>query len=191
MDMHNWILENLDVSKHSLAEITEFACIIWRLWVERFTLTREQLQTYAKPARSLAPIYLVLWKPPMEGRVKLNTDGANKGNPGIAAESFAIRIGRALAWKYGFCNVVCEVDAQVVLQLSESGNASTHPLGVIVDDIRILHTFREGNFCDSLSKMGCDLEEDLAVFNSPPAEVASSLAADSRGVSFPRDFNLL
>ncbi|KAE8692339.1 hypothetical protein F3Y22_tig00110840pilonHSYRG00107 [Hibiscus syriacus] len=152
----------------------------------------------------------------MEGSVKLNTNGASKGNPGVAgiggllrsasgeciigfaahlgictsvaAELYAIRIGLSIAWKYGYCNAVCEVDAQVVLHLLESGNASTHPLGVITDDIRILkarnwnltfqYTFREGNFCaDSLSKMGCDLDEDLAVFSSPPVEVAPSLAA--------------
>ncbi|KAE8697838.1 hypothetical protein F3Y22_tig00110610pilonHSYRG00677 [Hibiscus syriacus] len=83
----------------------------------------------------------------MSGFVKLNTDGACQGNPGVAgagelfrsetgaciqgfathlgvcssvaAKLYAIRFGLSLAWKFGFNCIVCEIDAKVVLQLIE------------------------------------------------------------------------
>ncbi|KAE8665796.1 hypothetical protein F3Y22_tig00112528pilonHSYRG00017 [Hibiscus syriacus] len=89
--------------------------------------------------------------------LKMNTDGASQGIPGIAgaggllrnekgewvmgfaahlgvctsvaAELYVIRTGLALAlaWKYGYSSIVCEVDAKSVLQLIENGNNIHHP----------------------------------------------------------------
>lgn len=56
---------------------------------------------------------------------------------------------------------------------------------------RCQHTLREGNFCaDKLSKMGCDLDADFEVYHPPPTSVMDAYQADSRGLAFPRGFNL-
>lgn len=91
------------------------------------------------------------------------------------------------------------MDALVILELIDSCNVSLHPLGALIADIRQFlardwtcscqHTLREGNFCaDMLSKMGCDLEDELQIFRSPPSSIKMVIEADARGVSFPRGF---
>ncbi|KAE8705254.1 hypothetical protein F3Y22_tig00110429pilonHSYRG00378 [Hibiscus syriacus] len=140
---------------------------------------------------SLFPLLLLI-----TGRVKHNTDGASQGNPGVcssvAVELFALRIGLVIAWKYNLRNVDCEVDAQVVIRLLESGDASMHPLGSVIEDIRSLrarnwsltfhHSYHESNYCtDVLSKMGCGLTEELIIFDTPPLEICFFLDVDRRG----------
>ncbi|KAE8668924.1 hypothetical protein F3Y22_tig00112281pilonHSYRG00159 [Hibiscus syriacus] len=158
-------------------------------------------------------------------RVKLNTNCASRGNPGIsgvggifrsasgdwilgfsallgvcssvATELQAIRLGLSIAWEYGFRDVKCEANAHVALNLIESGNVFTHPLGGLILDIRSLkgrrwtlsfnHTYREVNFCaDVLSKLGYSLKEELVIHDHPPAEVIPSLEADRMGIAFQR-----
>lgn len=98
--------------------------------------------------------------------MKLNTDGASCGNPGlsgtvgllrdssgnwivgfaaylgittkIAAELHALRLGLLLAWDEGYRKVECEIDASVVLSLIDAADSSFHPLGSLIIDIREL-----------------------------------------------------
>ncbi|CAA0835161.1 Polynucleotidyl transferase- ribonuclease H-like superfamily protein, partial [Striga hermonthica] len=90
---------------------------------------------------------IIAWSPPTPGFVKLNTDGASFGNPGSAGAGGLIRdsvgnwlvgfrlhlgvctnmvaemeaglnqIGLLLAWDEGYRKVICELDAQVVIDL--------------------------------------------------------------------------
>ncbi|KMT14541.1 hypothetical protein BVRB_4g073110 [Beta vulgaris subsp. vulgaris] len=109
------------------------------------------------------------WKPPHQGFLKLNTDGAWKAdweNAGIggvfrdavgnwelgfakrvdagspeAAELMAIREGLQVAWDCNYHKLEVECDAKGVVQLlAKPLEAENHPLGVIVMDICILLT---------------------------------------------------
>lgn len=121
---------------------------------------------FAKPSFGEKPLLHIAWKPPDVGFVKLNTDGASLGNPGVAgaggvirdasgdwlvgfmlhlgvcsnmvAEMEAARFGLSLAWDEGYRKIVCEMDALVAIELFNSGDVSMHPLGSIIADIREL-----------------------------------------------------
>jgi len=47
---------------------------------------------------------LIVWSPPRVGWFKLNTDGASRGNPGLAAAGGVVRDGDG-NWCYGFSNI--------------------------------------------------------------------------------------
>ncbi|XVF30503.1 hypothetical protein REPUB_Repub16aG0063700 [Reevesia pubescens] len=172
---------------------------------------------------------LVGWFPLAPGIVRLNTDGASLENPGIAgagglirtsmgewsvgfrahlgvcsnvaAELQAVRFGLLLAWNEGFRHIECQIDAKVIIDLINDANSNLHPLGILIEDIRmlkarswvchIIHTLREGNFCaDALAKSACDIELDFEILRSPPSFVVPLLTADSRGIMFPRGFKM-
>ncbi|KAE8658336.1 hypothetical protein F3Y22_tig00116971pilonHSYRG00198 [Hibiscus syriacus] len=138
---------------------------------------------------------MVAWFPPLSGFLKLNTDGASQGNPGVAGADGLLR-NEAADWILGFtahlgiCTSVAAELYAIRTGLSLAWN-SLHPLGTIIEDVRSLkarnwiikfqHTYREGNFCvDVLSKMACTIDEELMVFYSPLTEISSFLDADSR-----------
>ncbi|OMO56897.1 reverse transcriptase [Corchorus capsularis] len=115
---------------------------------------------------SNVPMQSISWHPPDALVVKLNTDGASCGNPGIAgagglirnaagawlvgfaahlgvcsnivAELQALRLGLCLAWDEGFREIECEVDAKVVLDLIKEADTAFNPLGALIADIRDL-----------------------------------------------------
>lgn len=96
---------------------------------------------------------LIAWSPPRSVLVKLNTDGAAKGNPSTAgakgiirdctsrwllgyyaslgicssvvAKLEAVRIGLEVAWNEGFRDVICEVDALSIVHIL------SHPLFLV------------------------------------------------------------
>ncbi|KAE8714346.1 hypothetical protein F3Y22_tig00110198pilonHSYRG00213 [Hibiscus syriacus] len=110
---------------NSSPECTDDFC----LWRNIMATTTEALMAHRKADRVTNHQFLVAWRAPRNGKIKLNTDGASQGNP--------------------------------------------------------------GNFCaDILSKMGCTLDEELVIFNHPPAEVLPSLNADRMGVYIPRGFTV-
>lgn len=109
---------------------------------------------------------MIHWSAPPEQVVKLNTDGASRGNPGIAgaggvirdstgkwlvgyaahlgmtsnlaAELHALRLGLILAWDEGYRMVICEMDALTMLDLIQSNDTSLHPLGALISDVKDL-----------------------------------------------------
>ncbi|KAE8715793.1 hypothetical protein F3Y22_tig00110160pilonHSYRG00549 [Hibiscus syriacus] len=145
-----------------------FGAISWPL-PRRFSQLTRKLPT---TNQSL----LVAWKAPTHGRVKLNTDGASRWNPGISgagginrsdtgewilgfsahlgvcssitAELQEIRLGLAIAWEYSFRNVDCDVDARLAPNLIES--------------------------------------EELEIYDHPPVDVLPALKADLMGIAFQR-----
>ncbi|CAA0835623.1 Polynucleotidyl transferase- ribonuclease H-like superfamily protein [Striga hermonthica] len=114
----------------------------------------------------------IAWTKPDEGFVKINTDGASRGNPGVAAAGGlirdnagqwlvgfmahlgicsntvaklqAIRYLLELAWRYGYRRVVCEVDARLVLDFVATAETDIHPCGRLIEDIRELLKKRMG-----------------------------------------------
>ena len=102
----------------------------------------------------------ITWTRPMSGWCKLNTDGASKGNPGLAAAGgvirdengrwkggFAINIGicsaplaelwgvyygLCIAWDNGIRRLEVEVDSESVVGFLKTGIHDTHPLSFLV-----------------------------------------------------------
>ncbi|OMP01704.1 reverse transcriptase [Corchorus capsularis] len=164
-----------------------FAVTLWRLWTRRcdFIMKSEDVSLEANPLISnimdtakevmtalvdpkpaAATNFCVQWESPSDGTVKLNVDGAAKGNPGIAgagglirsstgawlmgfklhlgvcsnveAELQAIRRGLQLVWDCGYRVLICESDALVAIDLVRNGDVMIHPLGCLIADIRSL-----------------------------------------------------
>ncbi|OMP11576.1 hypothetical protein CCACVL1_00431 [Corchorus capsularis] len=100
-----------------------------------------------------------------------------------------------LLWRICHGDMSEEIDFEAFLR----GDVDFHPLAGIIVDIRLLmsrdwncklqHTYREGNFCaDWLANAACELDDDLELLHAPSHEMKLLLAADERGVSFPRGF---
>ncbi|KAE8682179.1 hypothetical protein F3Y22_tig00111273pilonHSYRG00171 [Hibiscus syriacus] len=134
-----------------------------KLWNHIVSSTNKFLRANINIARSSKSSFLIWWNPLPNGFLKMNIDRACLWNPGIAgpidllrnegekwilgfvdhlgvctsvaAELFAIRTGLSLAWYYDYNTIVCEVDAQAVLQLIVDGDMTIHPLGSIIKDI--------------------------------------------------------
>ncbi|KAF7814237.1 putative ribonuclease H protein At1g65750 family [Senna tora] len=170
--------------------------------------------------------FLVSWVKPSNGMIKLNTDGSSLGNPGPAgfggifrnedgrwmggfsgyigtqtnmfAELTAIKQGLSLAVNKGFLRLLVETDCLEALNLISKGDISTHHLGVIINDIRVLssrcesisfkHIFREANQCaDGLAKIGSKGRHELCVWENPPTEISLALLADLAAICFRRE----
>ncbi|KAG7545813.1 Ribonuclease H domain [Arabidopsis suecica] len=102
---------------------------------------------------------LIGWVPPGEGWVKLNTDGASRGNPGVAtaggvlrdkdgnwqrgfavnigvcsaplAELWGVYYGLFIAWESGARRVELEVDSEMVVGFLTQGIGDSHPLSFL------------------------------------------------------------
>ncbi|WCJ35671.1 DNAse I-like superfamily protein [Euphorbia peplus] len=109
---------------------------------------------------------LVAWKCPEVGWVRLNCDGASKGNPGpgsagglirstegcwisgftcnlgictaVLAELWGLYFGLDLAWKLGMRQVEVELDSQVVIQLVTEASRSFHRYFWLIEGCRTL-----------------------------------------------------
>ncbi|KAG7559018.1 Reverse transcriptase zinc-binding domain [Arabidopsis thaliana x Arabidopsis arenosa] len=106
------------------------------------------------------------WVPPTGDWMKLNTDGASKGNPGLAAAGgvlrdgdgnwcggFAVNLGKCsaplaelwgvyyglyIAWERRVPHVILEVDSELVVGFLKTGIRESHPLSFLV---RLCHGF--------------------------------------------------
>lgn len=111
-------------------------------------------------------VSLIRWMRPAVGWIKLTTDGASRGNPGLAtaggvlrdgegqwlggfalnigicttplAELWGVYYGLLIAWERGFRQVELELDSSLVVGWLQSGISDTHPLAFLV---RLCHGF--------------------------------------------------
>ncbi|OMO50810.1 reverse transcriptase [Corchorus capsularis] len=185
---------NLEDILHVLRDCIEakrhvilFATTYWRLWtrrcnhtfqeeglaldqsdvVQNIMISTTQICALQAPDSSLCLCTKhIHWFPPTSPSVKLNTDEASCGNPGlsgaggllrdftdkwlvgfsahlgittnIAAELHALRLGLILAWDEGYRHVECEIDASVVLSLIDDADLKFQPFSSLILDIREL-----------------------------------------------------
>lgn len=165
--LQDWLWCNLDVKSKEIRTVVRFVTTAWRIWTRRCSFvfepdepsisecdlirninvtTREVLEVWYKQPTVKSNASLIHWSPTPQSKVKVNTDGASRGNPGIAgaggvirdangkwlvgfaahlgiasnmaAELHALRMGLILAWDEGFRDVICEMDALVILELN-------------------------------------------------------------------------
>ncbi|KAG7591719.1 Ribonuclease H-like superfamily [Arabidopsis thaliana x Arabidopsis arenosa] len=103
---------------------------------------------------------MISWKKPVDGWVKLNTDGASRGNPGLAAaggvlrqgdgswyggfslnvgicsaplaELWGVYYGLYIAWERKITRLELEVDSGLVVGFLTAGISDSHPLSFLV-----------------------------------------------------------
>ncbi|KAG7567714.1 Ribonuclease H domain [Arabidopsis thaliana x Arabidopsis arenosa] len=181
-----WVFDNLDPAKDNWP--TMFSMAVWWAWKWRCRdvfgerklcrdrlkfikdLAEEVRRAHAGTLNSSPPHAqverLIRWLPPNEGWVKITTDGASRGNPGLAAAGgairnadgewlggFAINIGSCsaplaelwgayygllIAWDKGFRRVELDLDSELVVGFLKSGMSNAHPLAFLV---RLCHGF--------------------------------------------------
>ncbi|CAA7038516.1 unnamed protein product [Microthlaspi erraticum] len=101
----------------------------------------------------------IAWKPPMQDWWKINTDGASRGNPGLAtaggvlrdksgswicgfalnigicsaplAELWGVYYGLLMAWENRVPRLIVEVDSEIVVKILHSGISDVHPLSFL------------------------------------------------------------
>ncbi|XP_020871723.1 uncharacterized protein LOC9299799 [Arabidopsis lyrata subsp. lyrata] len=119
---------------------------------------------------------LICWKPPRDGWMKLNTDGASHGNPGLAtaggvmrdgdgnwcggfalnigicsaplAELWGVYYGLYIAWEKRIRKLEVEVDSVVVVGFLTIGIEDSHPLSFLV---RLCYGFLSRDWCVRIS----------------------------------------
>ncbi|OMO90964.1 reverse transcriptase [Corchorus capsularis] len=197
-----WAKQGLNLKNRSVSQVTLFVTTIWRIWTSRCRrvfdpnevasldaivyniagTTKSVIAAMSMPSPPTGPTTSISWTPPGEHFVKLNTDGAAKGNPGaagaggvirnteggwvvgfaahlgtcsnVAAELHALRLGLTLAWREGFRAVICEVDAKVILDLLNSDNLEVHPLGALLLDVKEMLSWNWQCFCQHTLREG-------------------------------------
>ncbi|PNX86941.1 hypothetical protein L195_g043024, partial [Trifolium pratense] len=102
-----------------------------------------------KVARTEVMIY---WKTPLEGWVKLNTDGAYKEGSvaGYVAELWGVLEGLRYARKLGFTRIELNVDSSVVDS--------------------VLRLEGKGSPLDVLANIGCTIDSDITYYEACPSE---------------------
>lgn len=126
MEFSEWLNVNLLQDANSGVISNEwkllFMTAIWRLWTRRcrfvfqpdetdlsssglvesiLGLAKEMRTAYGLEGRKVVKERLVSWQPPPPSVVKINTDGAARGNPGIAGAGDIFR-DETGAWLLGF-----------------------------------------------------------------------------------------
>ncbi|KAJ8768128.1 hypothetical protein K2173_021068 [Erythroxylum novogranatense] len=180
-----WCARNKDVLQHEA--IPTFAQRQWHKMLITDCSLAFSHPTFLRHTTNL----WISWHCPPLGFVKLNVDGSALGNPGdarfgglirdaygrwligfsgyighasiLVAELQALRHGLTLAWDRGYRRIVVESDSQDVVTLVLTSCPHSHPMFLLVEDIRTLlardwccslqHIFREANHCaDFLAK---------------------------------------
>ncbi|KAG7592768.1 Ribonuclease H domain [Arabidopsis thaliana x Arabidopsis arenosa] len=138
--------------------------------------------------------------PPGEGWLRLNTDGASRGNPGAATAGGALRdrTGAGMrAWKRKVTRLELEVDSELVVGFLKSGVSDSNPLSFLVrlchdfisrdSIVRISHVYREANcLADGLVNHAFSLPPSFHLLESASTVVEELVRDDARGTAFPR-----
>ena len=115
----------------------------------------------------------------------------------IARELWALRDGLGLCLERGISTVEIELDASTAISLVFSNDNTKGDLCSLVDDcmelllhlpqVKLLHCFKEANFCaDALTKLGSAFAVLSLVFDPPAAAISQLLYDDMKGVCRPR-----
>ena len=113
------------------------------------------------------------------------------------AELWALRDGLRLCLQIQAQAVYIELDAKAVVDALHSQSCTNTVIYSIMEDCRHLvtqipqtrvkHVYREANrFADFLAKLGTGLQNDFAIFSSPPVDLLSILEDDVCGFSVNR-----
>ncbi|XP_010484806.1 PREDICTED: uncharacterized protein LOC104763089 [Camelina sativa] len=154
--------DNVEQEGYSWA--TQFVVVIWWAWkwrcgniFESTARCRDRVGGRVRPNRGMR---MIAWSPPSVGWVKLNTDGASHGNPGLAtaggvlrdsdgawiggfafnigictaplAELWGVYYGLYTAWEKGITRVELEVDSELVVGFLTTVIEDSHPLSFLV-----------------------------------------------------------
>ena len=183
LSLSEWVYENLGDSRTEweCPWSTVFAMGVWWGWKWRCgnvfgvvgkcrdrvkfikDLAKEVITAHslmaAKTKASTRVERQIAWTRPPEGWFKLNTDGASRGNPGLAtaggvlrnsdgewcsgfalnigicsaplAELWGVYYGLYIVWEYKVTRLELEVDSEIVVGFLKTGISDTHPLSFL------------------------------------------------------------
>ncbi|OMO59932.1 reverse transcriptase [Corchorus capsularis] len=172
-------------------ELLRPAC--WRIWCRRcrfifedefpvdtaeglvyniMVTAKEICSVTLKATRNLLSEKLIHWTPPPEMVVKLNTDGASRGNPGIAGAGGLIRDSTG-KWFVGFA-------AQLGSYFNGSGLALVNTYYERATSVQIY-----------FQRWVVSSTKSTSFFVRLPEQILRMLQADVRGVAYPRGFTLI
>ncbi|CAA7017011.1 unnamed protein product [Microthlaspi erraticum] len=183
LPLMEWLFENLGENAETGFGpwSTMFAIVTWWAWKWRCgnifgdgKLWRDRVKFVKEYAKEMSRVLskcgggtnvnraerLISWTPPLVSWVKLNTDEASRGNPGLASAGgvlrngegqwcggFALNIGRCtapmaelwgvyyglcIAWEKGITRLELEVDSLIVVGFLKTGMTDSHPLSFLV-----------------------------------------------------------
>ncbi|XP_058782820.1 uncharacterized protein LOC131657439 [Vicia villosa] len=117
------------------------------------------------------------------------------------AELWRVFEGLKLSLALGYFKVEINVDSTMVVEAVERDGSMHIGYVAIFNQIKVLmnklegvtiaHSIRETNLCaDDLTSVGCFIESEILIYNSPPSCISSFLAEDPCRVSSARLFPL-
>ncbi|PWA90722.1 non-LTR retroelement reverse transcriptase [Artemisia annua] len=114
------------------------------------------------------------------------------------SEILALLRGIVMARDVGIRKLIIKLDSEVVVRLMEGETIHHSPAFYSVQtcrdllrssgwEVKLEHCYRESNIAaDWLANHGCEQEERLCMFDSPPPELGSIILEDVKGVAWPR-----
>ncbi|GJV20637.1 non-LTR retroelement reverse transcriptase [Tanacetum coccineum] len=141
----------------------------------------------------LCEVSIIRWVPPPLDWVLLNTDGASRSNPGEAGGGGILRDSRgcflrAFTENYGICTITRSEILALIHGIIMARDVGIRKLIIKVESQVVLeHCYREANrAADWLANHGCEQEERLCMFDSPPPDLGSIILEDLKGVALSR-----
>ncbi|GMP58876.1 hypothetical protein CsSME_00022384 [Camellia sinensis var. sinensis] len=140
---------------------------------------------------------LMFWSCPIAGKLKLNTDGSSKGDPGQAGYGGLLR-DEAGTWVWGFYGYLgsCTSLEAELWSIYRDGAAANSPYRVLIEDANfrlrrcqcsIEAIPREtNNSADAMANLGVNQQEHLIVLEDPPSSISVLSIADMMNVGSRR-----
>ncbi|GMQ00802.1 hypothetical protein CsSME_00047717 [Camellia sinensis var. sinensis] len=137
-------------------------------------------------------------------KLKLNTDGSSKGDPGqsgfgglLRDELWGIYRGLTIIMQKGLTNIDIETDSQTAMELIRDGTVANSPYRALIKDANFLLRCcqctlkaipREANqSADALANLGVNQHDHTVFLEDPLSSILSFLITDMSTVSSSRD----
>ncbi|KAL7265055.1 hypothetical protein ACSBR1_002914 [Camellia fascicularis] len=212
-----WLESNLKNKPSSILDPTLFAVILWQIWKDRnkkvfdnvelhwyqsILLSCKYASAIKKAFRSFAlhPSHydvVINWCPPFVSKLKMNTDGSTKGDPGeggfgglirdergiwligyygkldvctsLEVELWAIYRGLTIAFEKGYKDLTIETDSLSAIELLKEGSVVSSSIRSLVEDSKFLMQ-RCGYTIQHVLREGNNSADSLAKLGATQAE---------------------
>ncbi|KAL7165459.1 hypothetical protein ACSBR2_041193 [Camellia fascicularis] len=220
----NWLESNLKNKLSSNLDPIHFAITLWKIRKDRNKKVFENVELHWYQSIMLSSKYaydikeafkpsnlhpticdvVINWCPPCVGRLKLNTDGSTKGDPGeggfgglirdekglwligyygkfdvctsLEVEFWAIYRGLTIAFEKGYKDLTIETNSTAAIELLKEGFVVSSSVKSLVRTLNFL--CKGNNNADGLAKLGATQTEPLVVMDEAPVEIRGLVIAN-------------